>query len=63
MTFVTLGVNPPGHNKANTISLPIFEEGLISSRSGFGWGLLYPGTDGILYMLLIGVSIVVVTHS
>jgi hypothetical protein len=42
------------HNIANAISLPLFDEGFVDVNSGFAGVLLSPGTDGIVYSLLMG---------
>jgi membrane protease YdiL (CAAX protease family) len=42
------------HNVANAISLPLFSAGFVSLAGGFSGVILSPGTEGILYSLLMG---------
>ena len=42
------------HNVANAISLPLLANGFVSLRGGSAGVLLSPGTEGVLYALLMG---------
>jgi hypothetical protein len=44
------------HNVSNAISLPLLSAGFVSLVGGFGGVILSPGTEGILYSLLIGLA-------
>ena len=42
------------HNVANAISLPLLANGFVSLIGGSAGVLLSPGTEGVLYALLMG---------
>lgn len=43
------------HNMANGVSMPMISEGFVTLKSGYISVFLTPGTEGVLYSLLMGV--------